>query len=146
MIWSQGLGLFTTGLLYLSKALIHRASDRYLFLGMTCCLHHWRWTEVMFSLMFVCLSMSRISQKVVNEFGQNSVDRSGVWQGRIDSILLKIRIQIWESFYCFFIVILHNCEMGPKTICSMISQKLVDGLLRNLVDELGRPRWQEEAD
>ena len=35
-------------------------------------------------------------------------------------------------------------EIGPKTIYSMIFQKLVDGLWQNLVNELGW--WQEQAD
>ena len=52
--------------------------------------------KVMFSplclfFLFVC----RISQNVVDGFGRNLVDRLGVSQGRIDSILVKIRIRIW---------------------------------------------------
>jgi len=37
---------------------------------------------------------STISQKVVDRFGRNLVDRLGVSQGRIDSIFVKIRIRI----------------------------------------------------
>ena len=62
-------------------------------------LRHWRWVEVMFSPLFVCLSvclsLSRISQKVMGRFRWNLVDRLRVWQGRIDSILVEVRIQIW---------------------------------------------------
>ena len=36
-----------------------------------------------------------------------------------------------------FIVILHQWEVGPKTIYSTISQKVVDGFRWNLVDRLG---------
>ena len=35
-----------------------------------------------------------MSQKVVDGFGLNLVDVLGVWQGRMDSILVKIRIRI----------------------------------------------------
>ena len=45
-----------------------------------------------------------ISLKVENGFGWNLVERLGVWQGRIDSILVKIPIQMWF----FFLVILHH--------------------------------------
>ena len=38
---------------------------------------------------------SMISQKAVDRFGWNFVDTLGVWQGRIDSILVKIWIRIW---------------------------------------------------
>ena len=41
--------------------------------------------------LFVC----RISQKVVERSGWNLVDGLGVWQGRTDEILVKIRIRIW---------------------------------------------------
>ena len=57
----------------------------------------------------------------------------GVWQWIIDSILVKIRIWILESFnylrhwrwmeVMLFKVILHHWEMGPKTIYSMMFQK-----------------------
>ena len=47
------------------------------------------------SVCVCCLSVNRISQKVVDGFGRNLVGRLGVRQGRIDSILVKIRIQIW---------------------------------------------------
>ena len=42
-----------------------------------------------------------------------------------------------------FLAILHNWEMGPKTIYSTIFQNTVDRLWQNLVDELWR--WQEQA-
>ena len=45
-----------------------------------------------------CLFVYRISQKVVDEFGQNLVDRLDVSQGRIDSILVKIQIWIRALF------------------------------------------------
>ena len=41
-------------------------------------------------------------------------------------------------------MILHHWEMGPKTIHSMISQKVVDGFGWNVVDQLGR--CQEAVD
>ena len=43
-----------------------------------------------------------ISQKVMDGLTQNLVDRFGVPRGRIDSILVKIRIQFWirELFNC----------------------------------------------
>ena len=40
-------------------------------------------------------TLNMMSQKVVDGFGLNLVDTLGVWQGRIDSILVKIRIRIW---------------------------------------------------
>ena len=48
----------------------------------------------------VCLSVNRISQKVVDGFGWNLVDRLDVWEGRINWILVKtwIRIQTRENF------------------------------------------------
>ena len=47
---------------------------------------------------------------------------------------IKIRI---------FKVILHHWEMEPKTLSSMISQKVVDELWQNEVDEL--VKWQEQV-
>jgi len=41
-----------------------------------------------------CLFVYRISQKVVDGSQWNFVDRLGMWQGRSDSILVKIRIWI----------------------------------------------------
>ena len=38
---------------------------------------------------------STISQKVMDGFGRNLVDRCVVWQGRLVSILVNIRIRIW---------------------------------------------------
>jgi len=49
-----------------------------------------------------CLSVSRISQKVVVGFWPNLVDRLSVRWGRIDKILVKIRIRM---LYLFFKVI-----------------------------------------
>ena len=61
-------------------------------------LHHW---EIGPKTIY-----SMISQKVVDGFTLNLVDTFGVWQGRIDSILVKIRnrIWIWElfNFQCDF--------------------------------------------
>ena len=45
-----------------------------------------------------------ISQKVVDGFGWNWVDMLGVWQGRNDSILVKIRIRIRVFFKRFFTI------------------------------------------
>ena len=49
--------------------------------------HHW---EIGLKTIY-----STISQKVGDRFGWNLVDRLGVWQGQIYSILVKIRIRIW---------------------------------------------------
>ena len=49
-----------------------------------------------------CLSVSRISQNVMNGFRQNLVDKLGVWQGINDSILVKIQIWILSRFKQFF--------------------------------------------
>ena len=57
-------------------------------------LHHQRWVGVIFTALSVCLPVNRISQKVADRFGQNFVDRFGVWHGWNDSILVKIRIWI----------------------------------------------------
>ena len=65
-------------------------------------LHHLRWKKVMFSPLSVCLFVllfiRRISQKVVDESGWCFVDKLGVWQGRTDSILVKIQIRIRGLF------------------------------------------------
>ena len=80
----------------------------------------------------VCVSVYRISQKVVDGSGWNFVDRSGVWQGQTDYIFMTIQIRIRrpEFFEWFFTI-------GPKTIYSTISQKVVVGFGRNLVETLG---------
>ena len=52
----------------------------------------------------------------------------------------------WRSrsrFEKFFVIFLYHGDIWPKTIWSTISQKVMDGLVRNLVDEFGR--WQEQA-
>ena len=50
--------------------------------------------------LFVCLSVcvSIISQKVMDRFGGNLVDRLGVRQERMDSILVKIQIREFKNF------------------------------------------------
>ena len=53
-------------------------------------LHHWERGQNR------CIA--RYLNKVVDAFGWNLVDTLGVWQGRIDSILMKIRIQILIIF------------------------------------------------
>jgi len=50
----------------------------------------------------VCLFVNWISQKVVDGFRRNLVDSLGVGQGRIDSILVKIRMQIKIKNYLIF--------------------------------------------
>ena len=57
-------------------------------------LHHRSWMRRLcfHPCLFVWLKM--ISQKVVDWFGRNLVDRLGVWRGRIDLILVKIWIWI----------------------------------------------------
>ena len=73
--------------------------------------------EVMFSPLSVCLFVCLCTgylKKVVDGFGQNLVDTLGVWQGRIDSILVKIRIQIWKQGLFNFEPILHHWETGLK--------------------------------
>ena len=61
-------------------------------------LHHWEIGPQTF--------YSMISQKVLDGFTWNLMDRLGVWQGRIDSILMKIqiRIRIWKLFKWFFTI------------------------------------------
>ena len=80
---------------------------------------------------------SMISQKIVDRFGWNFVDTLGVWQGRIDSILVKIWIRIWIrellNYLKWFFTVKRS---GQKPISSMISEKVVDGFWRNLVDKL----------
>ena len=44
-----------------------------------------------------------------------------------------------------FQVILHLWEIGPKTINNSISQKVMDGFTRNLVDRLGEPLWKTDS-
>ena len=98
------------------------------------------WRLCFHPFLFVCLSVSRISQNVVDGFGRNLVDRLGVWQGWIDSILVKIRI--WRIFE----VILHHWEIGSKTICSMRFQKSCGRVMSKLRWLHEFVRWQEQAD
>ena len=86
----------------------------------------------------VCLSVCMISEKVMDGFRQNLVDRLGVWPGRIVLILVKIRfqIQILE-----FLTDFNHLEIRPKMIYSTISQNIVVGFGWNLVDRLGV--WHE---
>ena len=63
--------------------------------------------------LFVC----SISQKVVDGFGLNLVDMLGVWQGRTDSILVKIQIRIRLLFFLYTLSRLvwkltHNAQQG----------------------------------
>ena len=51
--------------------------------------------DVSFVCLSVCLSVCRISQKVVDGSGWNFVERLCVWQGQNDLMLVKIRIRIW---------------------------------------------------
>ena len=53
----------------------------------------------------VCLWTGYL-KKVVDVFGRNLVERLCVWQGRIDSMLVKIQIRIWllEFFEWFFTI------------------------------------------
>ena len=67
----------------------------------------------------VCLSVSSTSQKVMDGFGQNLVDRLGAWRGRIDSILVKIWIQIW------LISGIQNKLFSLAEICALLSAILV---------------------
>ena len=46
-------------------------------------------------------------------------------------------VQNPDSDSRIFQVFLHHSEMVPKTICSTISQKVMDGFTENLVDRLG---------
>ena len=79
--------------------------------------HHWEiWPKIIYST---------ISQKVVDGFRRNLVDMLGVWPRQIDSVLVNIWIQIWIRGLFNFQVILHHCEIGPKTIYSMIFQKCI---------------------
>ena len=84
------------------------------FWGQICFLD---FATILLCMMSSCLFvLCMISQKVVDGSGQNLVDRLGVWQGRVDSILMKILIQIWIRELFNFKVILHHWEIGIKTI------------------------------
>ena len=52
----------------------------------------------LFVCLFICLSVSRISQNGMDGFGWNFVYKFDVWQGRIVPISVKIRIRIRELF------------------------------------------------
>ena len=86
------------------------------------CFRRWRWTEVTFSPVSLFVCEQDISNSWKSE--KNLVHRLGAWQGRIDSILVKIRIR---DFFFYSKVILHHWEIWPKTIHSMTSQNVVDG-------------------
>ena len=69
----------------------------------------------------VCLYVYRMSQKVVDGFGWNFVDRVGVWQGWTDWILVKIRIRLLEFLHYS---ILHHWEMGLNQYIARYLKKL----------------------
>ena len=54
--------------------------------------------------LFVCLSVNRTSQNVVDGIGRNLVNRFDVWQGRNDEILVKIQIRILEFLKWYFTI------------------------------------------
>ena len=97
--------------------------------------------------LFVCLSMSRISQKGMDRFGWNLVDRLGVCQGWIDLIVVRIQIRENISNFYFLISVTEGgwrFSFHPSVfVClsvSRISQKVRNGLRWNLMDRLGV--WQ----
>ena len=95
------------------------------------------------------LVYNTISEKVVDRFGRNLVDMLGVWQGRIDSNLVKIQVPEnpnpdygYENYLIlkwFFTI--ERLGQNDTVLYSMISQKVVEGFGRNLVDMLGA--WQD---
>ena len=74
----------------------------------------------------LCLSVSRISQKVMDRFGQTLVDRLGVWLGRIDSISVKIRI--WIQGFFNFGYDSSPLSDGAKTFIARCLKKLLTDL------------------
>ena len=64
------------------------------------------------------LICSTISQKVVDRFGSNLVDRLGVGQGRIDSILVKICIVFIRNDTVLYSMIFQKC-IGPDMFSRM---------------------------
>ena len=92
-----------------------------------------------FSLMSVCLSVclwTGYLKKLCTDSGEIWWIGLGVWQGRNYSILVKICIWIWE-FLCDSSLL---SDRAKSHIYSMISQKVMAGFGRNLVDKLGA--WQ----
>ena len=84
---------------------------------------NWRWMEIRFSPVSVCLSvcMNKISQKLIDWLRQHLVDRLGVWQGWHDEILVKIRIRIRE----FLKVIQRHWDMGEKRLTAQYLKKVM---------------------
>ena len=87
----------------------------------------------MFSHLSVCVPVSRISQKDLNGFRRNFVDR------------LCVTRMNWLDFGedpdpdlapGIFLVILHHWEISLKTIDNTISQNVMNGFGQNLVDRL----------
>ena len=69
-----------------------------------------------------------ISQKVVDGFGRNLVDKLGVSQGRIYLILVKIRIRIWIRELFQFVSDsspLRDRAKNDTVLYSMIFQKCI---------------------
>ena len=75
--------------------------------------------------------MYTLSQKVVAGFRWNLVDRLGMWQGLIDSTLVKLESGSGYENYLIFKVILHHWEIGTKTMwyCTEWYFKNVVGLI-----------------
>ena len=91
--------------------------------------------------LFVCLFVSRISQKVVGGFHWKLVDRLVAYQTNLfdfdENPYLDLDTRILK-------VILHHWEIGTKRIYNMISEKVLGEFWQSSVNE--RVRWQEKAD
>ena len=89
--------------------------------------------------MFSTLSVYRISQKLMDGFAQNLVDTLGIWQGRTDSILVKIwLLEFLKWIFTFERLsqndILHNISKS----CGRIRMKL-----GGHVESVRRKNWFE---